>query len=92
MHGASIPPMPTAARPKPAALESDLRQTLATNVRSLRRTLSLSQEDVAELSGLHRTYVGSVERCERNVSLSTLVVLARALGVTVPQLLAKADL
>jgi len=84
--------MPTAARPKPAALESDLRQTLATNVRSLRRTLSLSQEDVAELSGLHRTYVGSVERCERNVSLSTLVVLARALGVTVPQLLAKADL
>jgi transcriptional regulator with XRE-family HTH domain len=39
------------------------------------------------LCGLHRTYVGSVERAERNVTLSTLEVFAKALGLSVPGLL-----
>jgi transcriptional regulator with XRE-family HTH domain len=64
-----------------------LTQTLATNIRNYRRAKSLSQEELAGLCGLHRTYVGSVEREERNVTLSTLEVFAKALGVTVPQLL-----
>lgn len=49
----------------------------------------MSQEELADLCGLHRTYIGSVEREERNATLSTLEVLAEALGVGVPELLTK---
>ena len=64
-----------------------LASVLAANLRSYRGRMQLSQEALAERSGLHRTYVGSVERGERNVTLSSLEVLARALGVSVPELL-----
>lgn len=64
-----------------------LTQTLAANVRTYRHARGISQEELADACGLHRTYVGSVERGERNVTLSTLEVLASALGVSVPQLL-----
>jgi transcriptional regulator with XRE-family HTH domain len=64
-----------------------LTSVLAANLRSYRRTMRLSQEALAERCGLHRTYVGSVERGERNVTLSSLEVLAHALGVSVPKLL-----
>ena len=60
---------------------------LAENLRGYRRDQNLSQEELAELCGLHRTYVGSVERGERNVTLSTLEAFAKALGVSVPHLL-----
>ena len=64
---------------------------LAANLRGYRKARQLSQEALAELCGLHRTYVGSVERGERNVTLSSLEVLAKALGVSVPQLLTPQD-
>jgi transcriptional regulator with XRE-family HTH domain len=64
-----------------------LRSILAENLRELRRRRGLSQEALADLCGLHRTYVGSVERRERNATLSTLDALAGALGVTAAQLL-----
>lgn len=51
----------------------------------------LSQEELAYICGLHRTYIGAVERGERNVTLSTLEVLADALGVNVPELLTPQD-
>lgn len=51
--------------------------------------MNMSQEQLAETCDLHRTYVGSVERGERNVTLSTLETLAAALSVTVPNLLTK---
>ncbi|MEQ1545961.1 helix-turn-helix transcriptional regulator [Methyloglobulus sp.] len=66
---------------------SSLRATLAENVRAFRNAHRLSQEGLADLCDLHRTYIGSVEREERNVSLSTLEVLSRALDVSVPELL-----
>lgn len=47
----------------------------------------LSQEELADMCDLHRTYVGSVERGERNVTLSTLETLAATLGVSIPELL-----
>ncbi len=65
----------------------DLRRTLAENVRFLGAKYSLSQEKLAGICGLHRTYVGSVERSERNVTLGTLAAFAIALGVSVPDLL-----
>lgn len=61
--------------------------TLANNVRYLRKMKGLSQEELADLCEIHRTYIGSVERCERNVTLSTLEILANALGVSVIQIL-----
>lgn len=66
-----------------------LRATLAANIKAYRSEEELSQEELAELCGLHRTYIGSVERQERNVTLSTLEVLSAALGVSVPELLTK---
>lgn len=66
-----------------------LRAVLAENIKTFRREKSVSQEELAELCGLHRTYIGSVERHERNVTLSTLEVLASTFGVTVPELLTK---
>ena len=64
-----------------------LKAILAANIHAFRETNNLSQEDFADMCGLHRTYVGSVERGERNVTLSTLEVFAAVLGVSVPQLL-----
>ena len=54
---------------------------------NLRRVQRLSQEDLAEVAGLHRTYVGDVERGERNIALRNIVRLARALNVTPSDLL-----
>jgi len=67
----------------------EIRRILAENVCAFRRSQGLSQEKFAEVCNLHRTYVGSVERGERNVTLSTLEVFASALGVSVPRLLSE---
>jgi transcriptional regulator with XRE-family HTH domain len=65
--------------------------TLAENIRRIRHERGLSQEELADHCGLHRTYVGSVERGERNVTLSSLELLAKALGVSVVELLTPED-
>ena len=56
-------------------------------VRAVRRDRGWSQERFAELCGLHRTYIGSVERGERNVSLLNIWAISEALGVRPGQLL-----
>jgi transcriptional regulator with XRE-family HTH domain len=56
-------------------------------VRELRIKKELSQEQLAELSGLHRTYISSLELGKRNVSLINIYALAKALGVTPDKLL-----
>jgi transcriptional regulator with XRE-family HTH domain len=63
------------------------RERLATQLRSLRAERGLSQEGLAELAALHRTYVGSIERRERNVSLDNVERLAAALDVDIVDLL-----
>lgn len=64
------------------------RLTFAENLREERLTHGLSQEGLADLSGLHRTYVGSVERGERNISIDNMERLAEALRVNITDLLA----
>lgn len=53
---------------------------VAENVRSRRVDQELSQEELADRCGLHRTYVGAIERGERNITVNTLFRLAEALG------------
>lgn len=56
-------------------------------VRQQRLGLGISQEELADRAGLHRTYVGDVERGNRNVSMVNVVRLANALGLTPSALL-----
>ncbi|HCQ20860.1 MULTISPECIES: helix-turn-helix domain-containing protein [Nostocales] len=55
-------------------------------VRYFRKSLKLSQDELAEKSDLHRTYIGAVERGERNISLMNIFRLADALQVTAKDL------
>lgn len=63
------------------------RIVFAANLRKYRLKKNLSQEDLADLANLHRTYVGSVERAERNISIDNMEKLANALDCAVPELL-----
>jgi len=58
---------------------TSLRKVFAANVRRLRKDAGLSQEAFADFCGLHRTYIGSIERAERNVSIDNIERIAAAL-------------
>lgn len=62
-------------------MSKDPKKAIGHRIRTLRGNANLSQEALAAACGLHRTYVGAVERGERNISLVNIVVLSRALGV-----------
>ncbi len=66
---------------------SHLQEVIAANVRKRRLHMGLSQEDFADLCGYHRTYIGSIERSERNITVSTLEALAAALQTEPTELL-----
>ncbi len=57
-----------------------VRQAFGLEVRKRRRLLTWSQEKLSEIAGLHPTYLGSVERGERNIALENIIALATALG------------
>lgn len=61
--------------------DDDGRRFFGLRVRALRLEAGLSQEQLAEHAGLHRTYVSSLERGQRNVGLDNILKLASALGV-----------
>ena len=68
-------------------MQPSARERLSHHLRALRKSLGISQEALADLSGMRRTYVGGIERGERNVSLDNIERLARALNVDVLDLL-----
>lgn len=63
------------------------RKIFARNLKEIRAKANLSQEELADLAGLHRTYVGSVERGERNISIDNMERLASALAIDIKDLL-----
>ena len=69
----------------------DVVKKFAANVKSLRLKRGLSQEELAEKAGLHRTYIGSVERGERNVTLESAERIAAALNSTLQDCLAETE-
>ncbi len=70
-------------------MEGDLQRRLGRNLRSLRQAKGLSQEAFADMLRIHRTYVGGLERGERNVTLKTVERIAVSLGVDASDLLAE---
>ena len=64
----------------------DIRRRLGSKIRRLREKRGLSQEEFAEVCGLHRTYIGSVERGERNLTVASLETIAKALKISVSEL------
>jgi len=65
----------------------DSSSIVATNLRRLRLQRKWSQEECAEKCGLHRTYIGAIERGERNITLTTLDRIAAAFGISAVDLL-----
>lgn len=65
----------------------DIRAEFGRRLREIRTAKGISQEALADVAGLHRTYVSSVERGERNVTISTIQKLAGALGVPMSKLM-----
>ena len=73
-------------KPKPQLIDAP-KEILAFNLKRLRLSAGLSQESLADRAGLHRTYISSVERGQRNISLENIYALARALGAEPKELL-----
>ena len=67
------------------------RELFAEKMRQTRKDAGLSQEALADACGLHRTYIGSVERGERNISIDNIEVIADALGCRIVDLLNDGD-
>jgi len=64
-------------------MESKILKQFGDNVKRLRKAKGWSQEDLAKRTKLHRTYIGSIERSERNVSLINIERIANALDVKI---------
>ncbi len=68
-------------------MNPDILEEFGQRVRKLRKKAGLSQEAFAAKCGLDRTYIGGIERGERNVALRNLSVIAKALGMSISQVM-----
>jgi transcriptional regulator with XRE-family HTH domain len=66
-----------------------IKKELGAHIRAIRRRRGLTQEEMADKCGLHWTYIGGLERGERNPTLTTMERIARGLGVSVVDLMVK---
>src|SRR5436190_107868 len=71
-------------------VSNDIKSRFGTAVRTERKRLGISQEELAGRAGLHRTYVADIERGARNLSLANIEKLAKALGTSIPALFTEA--
>lgn len=67
--------------------KSPILETFGQNVRKFRIEQGLSQEQLADSAGLHRTYIGMIERAEKNITLCNIEKIANALSVNIVALL-----
>jgi len=67
----------------------NILEVFGQNVQKYRNEKQISQEKLAEFSGVHRTYVGMIERAEKNITLRNMEKIAKALGVEIKDLLEK---
>ncbi len=72
-------------------MEGDLQRTVGHNLRAYRQACNLSQEAFADVLGIHRTYMGGIERGERNLTLRTLERIASRIAVEPLSLLTPDD-
>lgn len=68
---------------------NDAIHKFAEKVRALRISKGISQEELADLAGVHRTYIGMIERAEKNITLKNIEKIANALGVKIKDLFEK---
>ena len=69
----------------------DLQHRLGERIRELRTSLGETQESFADKVGLHRNYMGAIERGEQNITIKTLQIVARGLNTSVSKLFAGLD-
>ena len=62
---------------------SNILQNFGLRVQKLRKSKNLSQEQFADICGLHRTYIGMIERGEKNITLKNIHKLATALNINI---------
>ncbi len=72
-------------------MEGDLQRTVGRNLRAYREAQGLSQEAFADVLGVHRTYMGGIERGERNLTLKSLERIAGRLGLDPMTLLGRQE-
>ena len=68
-------------------MKSNINEEVGFNIRRIREEHDLTQEELADLAGLHRAYVGQIERGEKNIGLKNLEKIAKALNVSIKVLL-----
>ena len=67
-------------------MKHEILVSFGRKVQMRRKELKLSQEQLAEEAGLHRTYIGMIERAEKNVTLVNIEKIANALKISIPEL------
>jgi len=72
-------------------MSTSILKFLGARIRDMRKSQGLSQEQLAEVSGLHHTYIGAVERGERNISIKSLLKITDALKISMGEVFESVD-
>lgn len=72
-------------------MKSDILEVFGQVIREMRIEQGISQEELASLAGFHRTYIGMIERGERNLSLKNMQVLANTLNTKLSKILSECE-